>query len=52
MIDIITPLVKGASKEPTDKRKELFDEPVHITMDNFCSGDEVLFLGNEGGKLQ
>jgi hypothetical protein len=52
MIDIITPLVKGASKEPTDKRKQLFDEPVHITMDNFCSGDEVLFLGNEGGKLQ
>ncbi len=46
MIDIITPLVKDASKEPTDKIKQLFDEPVHITMDNFFSCDEVLrFLG-------
>jgi hypothetical protein len=47
----ITPLVKGASKEATDKRKQLFDEPVHITMDNFFSGDEVLtFLGERGWK--
>jgi len=51
MIDIITPLVKGASKEPTDKRKQLFDEPVHIAMDNFFSGDEMLkFLGEQGWK--
>jgi hypothetical protein len=47
MIDIVTPLVKGASKEPTDKRKQLFDEPVHITMDNFFSGDEVFVLPTE-----
>jgi len=51
MIDIITPLVKGASKEPTDKRKQIFDEPVHTAMDNFFSGDEVLrFLGEQGWK--
>jgi hypothetical protein len=53
MIDIITPLVKGAIKEPTDKRKQIFDEPVHIAMDNFFSGDKVLrFMGNKGGKQQ
>ena len=52
MIDIITPLVKCASKEPTDKRKQIFDEPVHIAMDNFFSGDEVLrFLGERGWKV-
>jgi len=51
MIDIMTPLVKGASKEPTDKRNQMFDEPVHIAMDNFFSGDEVLrFLGERGWK--
>jgi hypothetical protein len=51
MIDIITPLVKGASMEPTDKRKQIFDEPGHIAMDNFFSGDEVLrFLGERGWK--
>jgi hypothetical protein len=49
MIDVISPLVKGASKELTDKRKQIFDEPVHITMDNFFSGDDVLkFLGLAG----
>jgi len=41
MIDNITPLVKGASKEPTDKRKQIFDEPFHIAMDNFFSSDKV-----------
>ena len=51
MIDIITPLVKCASKDPTDKRKQIFDEPVHIAMYNFFSGDKVLtFLGEQGWK--
>ena len=51
MIEIITPLIKGASKESTDKRKQIFDEPVHLAMDNFFSGDEVLsFLGERGWK--
>ena len=51
MIDIITPLVKGATKETTDKRKQIFDEPAHIAMDNFFSGDEVLrLLGERGWK--
>ncbi len=42
LVDIITPLVVGATKDPTDKRKQLFSECVHITMDNLFSGDEVL----------
>ncbi len=42
LVDMITPLVVGTTKDPTDKRKQLFSECVHITMDNLFSGDEVL----------
>ncbi len=46
MMDIFKPLVKGASKEPNDKRRQIFEEHVHVAMDNFFSGDRVLrFLG-------
>jgi hypothetical protein len=46
LMDIITPLVKGAPKEPNNKRRQIFEEHVHVAMDNFFSGDEVLrFLG-------
>ncbi len=41
LVDMITPLVVGATKDPTDKRKQLFSECVHITMDNLFSCDEV-----------
>ncbi len=34
LVDMITPLVVGANKDLTDKRKQLFSECVHITMDN------------------
>jgi hypothetical protein len=44
-----TPLVLGTTKDPTDNRKQLFSECVHITMDNFFSGDEVLHYLGEGG---
>jgi hypothetical protein len=51
MIDIIKPLVKSTPMEPTDKRRPIFEEKVHVTMDNFFSGDEVLrFLGEGGWK--
>ena len=47
----MNPLIKGKPKEPQDKRKQIFEEPPHITMDNFFSGDMVLnFLGQEGWK--
>ncbi len=49
LVDMITPLVVGATKDPTDKRKQLFSECVHITMDNLFSGDEVLCYIGEGG---
>jgi hypothetical protein len=51
LTEIIKPLVKGASKEPNDKRRQIFEEHVHVAMDNFFSGDEVLrFLGEGGWK--
>ncbi len=50
-VEIITPLVKGASKEPTDKRKQIFTERVHIAMDNFFSSNDVLqYLEERGWK--
>ena len=39
----------GATKDPTDKRKQIFSKCVHITMDNLFSGDEVLRYLGEGG---
>jgi hypothetical protein len=51
LIDIIKPLVKGVPKEPNDKRRQIFEEHVHVAMDNFFSGDKVLrFLGEGGWK--
>jgi hypothetical protein len=51
MVELIAPLIKGADKDPSDKRRQIFDEPVHIAMDNFFSGDEILkYLGEAGFK--
>jgi hypothetical protein len=51
LVDMITPLVVGATQDPTDKRKQLFSECVHIKMDNLFSGQEVLrYLGERGWK--
>ncbi len=49
LVDIITPLVVGANQDLIDKRKQLFSECVHITMDNLFSGDEVVCYLGEGG---
>ncbi len=49
LVDIITPLVVGATQDPIDIRKQLFSECVHITMDNLFSGDEVVRYLGEGG---
>ena len=46
---MITPLVVGATKDQTDKRKQLFSECMHIAMDNHFSGDDVLHYPGEGG---
>jgi hypothetical protein len=46
---MITPLVVGATKDPTDKRKQIFSECVHIAMDNHFSGDDGLRYLGEGG---
>jgi hypothetical protein len=51
LVDIITPLAIGANKDPTDNRKQIFSERVHIAMDNFFSAHEVCgILGREDGK--
>jgi hypothetical protein len=49
LMDMITPLVIGATKDPTDKRQQIFSECMHIAMGNFFSGDEVLRYLGEGG---
>jgi hypothetical protein len=33
LVDMIAPLVVGATKDPTDKRKQIFSECMHIAMD-------------------
>jgi hypothetical protein len=49
MVNMITPLVVGATKDPTDKRKQIFSECMHIAMGNHFSGDDVLGYLGEGG---
>ncbi len=49
LVDMIAPLVVGATKDPTDKRKQIFSECVHIAMDNHFSGDDVLCYLEVGG---
>ncbi len=49
LVNMITPLVVGATKDPTDKRKQIFSECVHIAMDNHFSGDDVMCYLGEGG---
>jgi hypothetical protein len=48
LVDMITPLVIGTTKDPKAKRKQIFSEWVHIAMDNFFSGNEVLHYCWEG----
>jgi hypothetical protein len=49
LVDMIIPFVVGSTKDPTDKRKQIFSECVHIAMDNPFSGDDVLCYLGEGG---
>jgi hypothetical protein len=49
LVDMITPLVVGATQDLTDKRKQLFSKCVHITMGNLFSGDVVVHYLGEGG---
>jgi hypothetical protein len=49
LVDMITPLVIGTTKDPTDKRKQIFSECMHIATDNFFSGYDVLRYLWEGG---
>ena len=47
--DIINPLIVGNVLPDGDKRRQIFDKPPHITMDNHFSGDHVQdFLGKNG----
>ncbi len=48
LVDLITPLVVGATKDPTDKKEQIFSECVNIAMDNHFSGDDVLRYLVEG----
>ncbi len=49
LVDMIAPLVEGTTKDPTDKRKQIFSECVHIAMGNHFSGNDVLCYLGEGG---
>ncbi len=51
LVDMITPLVVGATKDPTDKRNQIFSECVHIEWTTtlvvmMC----CVILGREVGK--
>jgi hypothetical protein len=51
MMDIVYPLIIGNKQDPEDKRRQIFEEPPHLTMDNFFSGDMVTkYLGEQGWK--
>ena len=51
LIDKIEPLIEGAKKKEGDTRRQIFNEPVHVTMDNYFSGDNILkYLGERGYK--
>ena len=51
IVELITSLVKGAAKDATDSRRQIFDKKGHIGMDNYFSGDAVLrYLGEDGWK--
>jgi hypothetical protein len=51
LVDMITPLVVGATLNPTDKRKQIFSKCMHIAIDNhFCSDDVLCYLGEGGWK--
>jgi hypothetical protein len=51
LVDMIAPLVMGTTKDPTDKRVQIFSECKHIATDNFFNGGEVLsYLGERGWK--
>ncbi len=41
VVELVNQLIKGKPKEPQEKRKQIFEEPPHITMDNFFSGDKA-----------
>jgi hypothetical protein len=49
LVDMIAPLVVGTTKDPTDKRKQIFSECVYIAMDNHFSGEDMLCYLGEGG---
>ncbi len=46
---MIVLLVVGATKDPTDKRNQIFSECMHIAMNNHFSGNDVLRYLGEGG---
>ena len=51
LIEIITPLVMGEEKGFNDSRRQIFEQKVHVAMDNYFSGDEILrYLGERGWK--
>ena len=51
LIDNITPLIMGEEKDDNDNRRQIFQQKIHIAMDNYFSGDEILkFLGERGWK--
>lgn len=50
LLDECEPLIKGATKDDGDTRRQIFDEKFHATMDNHFSGDILDYMGLNGYK--
>ncbi len=51
IVELLKPLVIGVTEDDSDRRRQIFEEPPCLSMDNHFSGDNVSqFLGEEGWK--
>ena len=51
LLDTLDGLIVGAARPKEDVRRQIFDEPPHICMDNHFSGDHVCkYIGEKGYK--
>ncbi len=50
MVELLSPLIKGNPKDSKYRRRQIFKNPPHITLDNFFSGDQevIHYLGERG----
>ena len=49
IVDILNPLVKGEVQDPSDNRRQIYDERPNLGMDNRFSGDATSKEVGENG---